>query len=188
MKGSENFLEGCQSSARERRLVIRSCLGLLVKGSIILMSGLCCCGHPKATSSSPLRHPEPSPSGTPRRGHELSYSESTSGLSTDSFSGSEDVRVTPFCAGSGSTLHLPSKCSCRYSLEELSRHKEMGNVWIRMGKKVYDVSGWVHRHPGGASAIINHAGGEDCKPHYAFHRKSSRKLWDQFYIGRVLKE
>ena len=43
--------------------------------------------------------------------------------------------------------------------EELSKHNTEGNAWISINRKVYDISNYVNRHPGGR-IIMDQAGKE----------------------------
>ncbi|MFX6980551.1 cytochrome b5-like heme/steroid binding domain-containing protein, partial [Acinetobacter baumannii] len=36
-----------------------------------------------------------------------------------------------------------------YSLQEIERHSSPSDVWLLIHEKVYDVTSWVPRHPGG---------------------------------------
>jgi len=44
------------------------------------------------------------------------------------------------------------------SLTELSAHNERADCWIAYKGKVYDLTDWVPKHPGGASKITPHCG------------------------------
>uniref|UniRef100_A0A8C1K590 Cytochrome b5 heme-binding domain-containing protein n=1 Tax=Cyprinus carpio TaxID=7962 RepID=A0A8C1K590_CYPCA len=47
-----------------------------------------------------------------------------------------------------------------YTWEEVQKHTKSGDQWIVVERKVYNVSQWVKRHPGGLR-IIGHYAGED---------------------------
>lgn len=48
----------------------------------------------------------------------------------------------------------------RYSWQEIQRHNQKDDQWLVIHHKVYDVTGWAKRHPGG-QRILNHYAGED---------------------------
>lgn len=47
-----------------------------------------------------------------------------------------------------------------YSLADVARHCTPADCWIIIRDKVYDVTSWVPKHPGGALIYIN--AGKDC--------------------------
>lgn len=47
-----------------------------------------------------------------------------------------------------------------YTWEEVQKHTKSGDQWIVVERKVYNVSQWVKRHPGGLR-ILGHYAGED---------------------------
>ncbi len=51
---------------------------------------------------------------------------------------------------------------------EVSMHNEKFNCWIVFEGKVYDVTGWIPRHPGGEEAIIQFCGMTDSSFEEAF--------------------
>ncbi|XP_040115292.1 fatty acid desaturase 2-like protein FADS2B isoform X2 [Oryx dammah] len=55
---------------------------------------------------------------------------------------------------------LPRKSLNRYTWQEIQRHNQEADQWLVINRKVYDVTGWAHRHPGGPK-VLNHCAGED---------------------------
>ena len=49
----------------------------------------------------------------------------------------------------------------QYTLEEVAKHCTREDAWVIIDERVYDVSGFIDRHPGGAGPILNLAG-KDC--------------------------
>lgn len=47
-----------------------------------------------------------------------------------------------------------------YTWEEVQKHTKHGDQWVVVERKVYNVSQWVKRHPGGLR-ILGHYAGED---------------------------
>lgn len=45
-----------------------------------------------------------------------------------------------------------------YSLEEVKLHNTKDDLWIIVEGKVYDLSKWKHKHPGGAAILLDFAG------------------------------
>ena len=50
--------------------------------------------------------------------------------------------------------------STEYTRGEVALHKTPQDLWIIIDGKVYDVTNWLKRHPGG-KRVIQHYGGED---------------------------
>mmetsp|Transcript_5685 Transcript_5685/g.24069 ORF Transcript_5685/g.24069 Transcript_5685/m.24069 type:complete len:163 (-) Transcript_5685:28-516(-) len=44
------------------------------------------------------------------------------------------------------------------SPQELAKHASMASAWIAVGGKVYDITSWIHSHPGGAAALQPYLG------------------------------
>ncbi|KAM9767626.1 fatty acid desaturase 2-like protein FADS2B [Dama dama] len=55
---------------------------------------------------------------------------------------------------------LPRKSLNRYSWQEIQRHSQETDQWLVINRKVYDVTGWADRHPGGRK-VLNHYAGQD---------------------------
>uniref|UniRef100_A0A8C6FVS9 Cytochrome b5 heme-binding domain-containing protein n=1 Tax=Moschus moschiferus TaxID=68415 RepID=A0A8C6FVS9_MOSMO len=47
-----------------------------------------------------------------------------------------------------------------YTWQEIQRHNQETDQWLVINRKVYDVTGWADRHPGGHQ-VLNHYAGED---------------------------
>lgn len=47
-----------------------------------------------------------------------------------------------------------------YTVEEIKRHNKRDDNWLMINGKVYDLSRWAKKHPGGAK-ILGHYAGED---------------------------
>lgn len=47
-----------------------------------------------------------------------------------------------------------------YTVEEVKRHNKRDDNWLMINGKVYDLSRWAKKHPGGAK-ILGHYAGED---------------------------
>ncbi|MXQ99200.1 hypothetical protein E5288_WYG016825 [Bos mutus] len=55
---------------------------------------------------------------------------------------------------------LPRKSLSTYTWQEIQRHNQETDQWLVINRKVYDVTGWADRHPGGR-LVLNHCAGED---------------------------
>ena len=59
------------------------------------------------------------------------------------------------CSMQGQLVSQQRPC---YSREEVSQHGTAEDCWIILHGEVYDVTSWLHKHPGGAQLLLNHAG------------------------------
>lgn len=55
------------------------------------------------------------------------------------------------------------------SLQELSQHKAVGDAWIALKGRVYDVTRYVQYHPGGARVLLKAAGTDATQVFAKFH-------------------
>ena len=53
---------------------------------------------------------------------------------------------------------LPRKSLNRYTWQEIQRHSQKTDQWLVINRKVYDVTGWADRHPGGRKVLHCYAG------------------------------
>ncbi|OWK17206.1 hypothetical protein Celaphus_00013395 [Cervus elaphus hippelaphus] len=74
--------------------------------------------------------------------------------------------------------------------EQIRRHNLPGDKWLVIERRVYDISRWAQRHPGG-SRLIGHHGAEDATDAFhAFHQDLSfvRKFLQPLLIGELAPE
>ncbi|XP_061366849.1 acyl-lipid (9-3)-desaturase-like [Gastrolobium bilobum] len=74
------------------------------------------------------------------------------------------------------------------SLEELKEHNKRGDIWISIHGKIYDVSNWLNKHPGGELPLLSLAGQDVTDAYVAFHPKAAWKHLDAFFTGCYLKD
>uniref|UniRef100_A0AAR2IYW1 Cytochrome b5 heme-binding domain-containing protein n=1 Tax=Pygocentrus nattereri TaxID=42514 RepID=A0AAR2IYW1_PYGNA len=67
-----------------------------------------------------------------------------------------------------------------YTWEEVQKHSQRGDQWVVIERKVYNVSNWVKRHPGGHRVITHYAGEDASDAFMAFHP-------DQTFVRKFLK-
>ncbi len=71
--------------------------------------------------------------------------------------------LTPAPATSTSTTPTtpsrePAPAAKTYSLQDVAMHKDASSCWTVIEGKVYDLSAWIARHPGGERAILSLCG------------------------------
>ncbi|KAL5769051.1 hypothetical protein ACOSQ2_015834 [Xanthoceras sorbifolium] len=79
--------------------------------------------------------------------------------------------------------------SKRYiSQQDLKSHNKLGDLWISIQNKVYDVSEWSKHHPGGDLPLLTLAGQDVTDAFVAYHPPSSWLHLDNFFTGYYLKD
>ncbi|ELW46853.1 Fatty acid desaturase 2-like protein [Tupaia chinensis] len=56
--------------------------------------------------------------------------------------------------------HTPRESLNTYTWQEIQRHNQESDQWLVIDRKVYNVTSWADRHPGGRW-VLNHYAGED---------------------------
>eukprot|EP00063_Salmo_salar_P051034 XP_014025869.1 PREDICTED: fatty acid desaturase 2-like [Salmo salar] len=77
--------------------------------------------------------------------------------------------------------------SAVYTWEEVQRHCHRGDQWLVIDRKVYNITQWAKRHPGGIR-VISHFAGEDATDAFsAFHPDPNfvRKFLKPLLIGEL---
>nr|AXF92413.1 delta-6 desaturase [Barbonymus gonionotus] len=74
-----------------------------------------------------------------------------------------------------------------YTWEEVKKHTKPEDQWIVVERKVYNVSQWVKRHPGGMRVIRHYAGEDATDAFHAFHPNLQlvRKYMKPLLIGEL---
>ena len=72
----------------------------------------------------------------------------------------------------------------RITWSEVLRHTSPESCWIVRGSKVYDVTKWLQRHPGGEGVILSAAGTDCTKAFDAIHPQYVKML-DKWVVGEV---
>lgn len=68
-----------------------------------------------------------------------------------------------------------------YTASEVSKHSNASSCWLILDNKVYDVTVFIPKHPGG-EAILKGCG-KDATKMFARHPESAKAMKEQFYIG-----
>ncbi|KAK1326499.1 Delta(8)-fatty-acid desaturase [Acorus calamus] len=69
--------------------------------------------------------------------------------------------------------------------DELLKHNQPSDLWISIQGKVYDVTDWLHSHPGGDIPLLSLAGQDVTDSFVAYHPPSAWRHLDRFLIGRL---
>jgi len=71
------------------------------------------------------------------------------------------------------------------SMNDVTKHNSREDCWMIINGKVYDVTTWIDKHPGG-DIILSYAGLDATDVFEAFHDSTTLKLLPGFYIGDVI--
>jgi cytochrome b involved in lipid metabolism len=77
-----------------------------------------------------------------------------------------------------------SSTSRKISWEEIYKHNKLDDCWVVVHGKVYDVTSWVPKHPGGR-IILNGAGRESTALFESYHPEWVHNKLPQFQIGQL---
>ena len=76
-----------------------------------------------------------------------------------------------------------------YSKSDVADHNKDGDCWVIFEGKVYNVSEYMGKHPGGADILIENSSGKDATEAYmeADHTKRAREMVLKYYIGDLVE-
>ncbi|XP_066439252.1 acyl-CoA 6-desaturase [Eleutherodactylus coqui] len=79
------------------------------------------------------------------------------------------------------------KSEPRFTWEEVQKHNTRTDKWLVIDRKVYNISDWVRRHPGGLRVISHYAGEDASEAFLAFHPDITfvRKFLKPLYVGEL---
>ncbi|XP_065893145.1 uncharacterized protein [Dysidea avara] len=92
--------------------------------------------------------------------------------------GEQDEKTTKDCGvKSGKTV---------YTWQDLSKFNQKHNAHVAVRGKVYDVSSFVDRHPGGVEQILIGAGRDITQLFESYHPFSAYRVLEKFYVGELI--
>lgn len=95
------------------------------------------------------------------------------------------VGTLPAFAETGTTV-LPTATKY-YTKSQVARHNTAGNCWTIIGTDVYNLTGFVHKHPGGSKRIIRLCGKNGTSSFRGQHGSGGRAntLLKSYKIGKL---
>jgi len=69
--------------------------------------------------------------------------------------------------------------------DELEKHNTAKDCWIAVRGKVYDVTSWVSRHPGGEDTLVLNGGRDATQIFESYHPIRVFPLINKYYIGEI---
>lgn len=73
----------------------------------------------------------------------------------------------------------------RYTPCEVALHGSELDCWFWAHRTVYDVTDFLHQHPGGYKSLLRRAGA-DASVDFDFHSAGARQLWAEFEVGALV--
>jgi len=74
-----------------------------------------------------------------------------------------------------------------YAWEEVAEHDAEESMWVVANDKVYDVTKFWMRHPGG-SYLIKSKAASDVTKHKIMHSTKAQEKWEEYHIGFIKKK
>jgi cytochrome b involved in lipid metabolism len=95
------------------------------------------------------------------------------------------AKKQPAVTASPSTSASEEMSAKGYTKADVASRNTTSNCWTIIGNKVYDLTQWVSRHPGGSSAIASLCGIDGTSRFRNQHGSSGRPSseLDRYYIG-----
>ncbi|XP_053660847.1 cytochrome b5 [Anopheles marshallii] len=76
----------------------------------------------------------------------------------------------------------------QYSLAEVAQHNKPTDLWMVIHEKVYDVTKFLHEHPGGEEVLIEWAGKEaTAEFDDVGHSTDAKEQMKQFLVGELIE-
>ncbi|KAM3244053.1 hypothetical protein ACQJBY_055768 [Aegilops geniculata] len=79
-----------------------------------------------------------------------------------------------------------SAASAQYTMSEVRRHASKESAWIVVHGHVYDCTGFLKDHPGGADSILINAGSDCTEEFDAIHSAKARGLLEMYRVGELI--
>src|SRR5262245_60846494 len=76
-----------------------------------------------------------------------------------------------------------------YTLAHVAKHPNATSCWSAVNGKVYDLTSWISKHPGGSQAILSICGKDGSEAFNAQHGGSAQpvQVLQTFYLGELAK-
>ncbi|XP_023169046.1 probable cytochrome b5 2 isoform X3 [Drosophila hydei] len=72
------------------------------------------------------------------------------------------------------------------SLAEVKKHNKSEDLWVVIEDKVYDLTKFLHEHPGGEDSLISVAGRNGTREFVDVgHSQEAREIMKKFLIGNL---
>ena len=76
--------------------------------------------------------------------------------------------------------------SGQYTIKEVSLHNTEDDIWIIINENVYDITDFIHEHPGGGDILLSFAGEDVSEFFNELHQPDILiEVADQYRIGSI---
>ncbi|GMM31375.1 Irc21 protein [Martiniozyma asiatica (nom. inval.)] len=83
-----------------------------------------------------------------------------------------------------STNQRPVPIPIHITLDELAKHKNPGDYWIALGRKIYNITDYIDYHPGGAKILLAYCGKDATDAFMKYHRwVNADRMLDACFLG-----
>lgn len=91
-------------------------------------------------------------------------------------------------AGTPASASAPAPASKGYTMAQVAAHSNASSCWTAINGSVYDVTGFIHQHPGGAAAILSLCGRDGSAAFNGQHGGQRRPASElaSFYLAPLL--
>ncbi len=69
--------------------------------------------------------------------------------------------------------------------EDVAKHNQSKDLWLIIDNKVYDVTQWAPKHPGGPLTLFSVGGRDASEIFEAYHPPSARKMLSAMQVGQL---
>lgn len=73
----------------------------------------------------------------------------------------------------------------RFTWQELRKHNLESDCWLAVRGKVYNVTSWIAKHPGGVDTIVLNGGRDATQLFEAYHPTRVYSMLNQYYVGEI---
>lgn len=99
----------------------------------------------------------------------------------------EVIVLKKYWAPKGRCPYGMDRGSWEVTVEEMRQHDSKQSCWVSIEGHVFDVTKWQKKHPGGAEAILQHAGQIATEAFKAvpIHATSAPRMLQKYHVGRI---
>lgn len=85
------------------------------------------------------------------------------------------------------TTTTPSEKKQGFSMADVEIHKDESSCWAVVNNKVYDLTSWISKHPGGSEKILDICGTDGTSQFEGQHmgQEKPESYLQSFYIGEL---
>ena len=73
-----------------------------------------------------------------------------------------------------------------YTRAELAKHNKEDDLWVSVGGKVYDLTDFLRKHPGGVNLLLENGGKEITTLFHSMHSPTAIDRVQEHYIGNLM--